>query len=102
MVSARSHVWTDTDPDRCGMLDFVFEDGFGFERYADYILDVPMYFVYRDGRYIDASGQSFRDFLDGRLPALPGEKPLITDRSEERRVGKECVRTGRSRGRPEH
>jgi len=79
MLSARSHVWTDTDPDRCGMLDFVFEDGFGFERYADYILDVPMYFVYRDGKYIDASGQSFRDFLDGRLPALPGEKPLITD-----------------------
>ena len=79
MLSARSHVWTDTDPDRCGMLDFVFEDGFGFERYADYILDVPMYFVYRDGKYVDASGQSFRDFLEGRLPALPGEKPLITD-----------------------
>ncbi|MFN4088581.1 MAG: glutamate--cysteine ligase [Alphaproteobacteria bacterium] len=79
MLSARSHVWTDTDPDRCGMLDFVFEDGFGFERYTDYILDVPMYFAYRDGTYVDASGQSFRDFLDGRLPALPGEAPLITD-----------------------
>ena len=78
-LSYRSKVWTDTDPDRCGLLDFVFEDGFGFERYTDYILDVPMYFVYRDGRYIDASGQSFRDFLDGRLPALPGERPLITD-----------------------
>jgi glutamate--cysteine ligase len=77
--SFRSHVWTDTDPDRCGDLPFVFEDGFGFERYADYILDVPMYFVYRDGRYIDASGQSFRDFLDRRLPALPGEAPLTTD-----------------------
>src|SRR5690606_24167261 len=78
-LSYRSKVWTDTDPDRCGLLDFVFEDGFGSERYTDYILDVPMYFVYRDGRYIDASGQSFRDFLDGRLPALPGERPLITD-----------------------
>ena len=78
-LSYRSHVWTDTDPDRSGMLPFVFEDGFGFERYADYILDVPMYFVYRDGRYIDASGQSFRAFLDGRLPALPGEHPTIAD-----------------------
>jgi glutamate--cysteine ligase len=77
--SYRSHIWTDTDPDRCGMLPFVFEDGFGFERYADYMLDVPMYFVYRDGKYIDASGQSFRDFLQGKLPALPGELPLMTD-----------------------
>ena len=77
-LSSRSHVWTDTDPDRSGMLDFVFEDGFGFERYADYILDVPMYFAYRGG-YVDASGQSFRDFLQGKLPALPGELPLITD-----------------------
>lgn len=77
--SFRSHIWTDTDPDRTGDLPFVFEDGFGFERYVDYLLDVPMYFVYRDGQYIDASGQSFRDFLAGRLPALPGEQPLITD-----------------------
>jgi glutamate--cysteine ligase len=78
-LSFRSHVWTDTDPDRSGMLPFVFEDGFGFERYADYMLDVPMYFVYRDGAYIDASGQSFRDFMAGKLPALPGEKPTISD-----------------------
>lgn len=77
--SWRSHVWTDTDPDRCGMLPFVFEDGFGFERYVDWMLDVPMYFVYREGRYIDASGQSFRDFMDGRLPALPGERPRMGD-----------------------
>jgi glutamate--cysteine ligase len=77
--SFRAHIWTDTDPDRTGDLPFVFESGFGFERYVDYALDVPMYFVYRDGRYIDASGQSFRDFLEGRLPALPGEKPLLTD-----------------------
>ena len=77
--SYRSHIWTDTDPDRTGVLPFVFEDGMGFERYVDHVLDVPMYFVYRDGRYIDASGQSFRDFLDGRLPALPGEKPTIND-----------------------
>jgi len=78
-LSYRSHVWTDTDPDRCGMLPFVFEDGFGFERYVDYMLDVPMYFVYRDGAYIDASGQSFRDFMAGKLPALPGERPMMDD-----------------------
>ena len=78
-LSFRSHVWEDTDPDRCGMLPFVFEPGMGFERYVDYMLDVPMYFVYRDGRYIDAAGQSFRDFLAGRLPALPGEIPTTGD-----------------------
>jgi glutamate--cysteine ligase len=77
--SYRSFVWTQTDPDRCGTLPFVFEDGFGFERYVDYMLDVPMYFVYRDGNYVDASGQSFRDFMAGRLPALPGELPRIGD-----------------------
>lgn len=78
-LSFRSHIWSDTDPDRTGMLPFVFEDGFGYERYLDYALDVPMYFVYRDGKYLDVAGQSFRDFLDGRLPALPGEKPLVSD-----------------------
>ena len=78
-LSYRSHIWSDTDPGRTGMLPFVFEDGFGYERYADYALDVPMYFVYRDGRYIDAAGQSFRDFLKGELPALPGEKPTEKD-----------------------
>jgi len=78
-LSYRSHIWTDTDPDRSGNLPFVFEDGFGFERYVDYILDVPMYFVYRDGKYVDASGQSFRDFLNGKLPALPGEYPVLSD-----------------------
>ena len=78
-LSYRSHIWTDTDPDRSGMLPFVFEDGFGFERYVDYLLNVPMYFVYRDGTYIDASGQSFQDFMDGKLPALPGEKPQLSD-----------------------
>jgi glutamate--cysteine ligase len=81
-LSYRSHVWTDTDPDRCGILPFVFEDGMGFERYVDYVLDVPMYFVYRDGEYIDAAGQSFGDFLAGRLPALPGEVPTISDWSD--------------------
>ena len=77
--SFRSHIWEDTDPDRTGMLPFVFEDGFGYERYCDYALDVPMYFVYRDGKYIDVAGESFRDFIDGKLPQLPGEKPRITD-----------------------
>jgi glutamate--cysteine ligase len=78
-LSYRAHVWSDTDPDRTGMLPFVFEDGFGFERYVDYALDTPMYFVYRNGRYIDASGQSFRHFLKGKLPALPGELPTMKD-----------------------
>jgi len=77
--SYRSHIWEDTDPSRTGMLPFVFDEGFGYERYCDYALDVPMYFVFRDGKYIDAAGQSFRDFLEGRLPALPGEKPTIAD-----------------------
>ncbi|MEQ8701546.1 MAG: glutamate-cysteine ligase family protein, partial [Bauldia litoralis] len=77
--SFRARIWSNTDPDRSGMLPFVFEDGMGFERWVDYVLDVPMYFVYRAGTYIDASGQSFRDFMDGRLPALPGEKPTMSD-----------------------
>src|ERR1700744_4598540 len=79
LLSNRAHVWTDTDPDRPGMLRFVFEDGFAFEPYARYALDVPMYFVKRDGRYIDASGQSFRAFMAGELPVLPGEKPDLKD-----------------------
>ncbi|MGB3624427.1 MAG: glutamate--cysteine ligase [Henriciella sp.] len=78
-LSYRSHIWTDTDPDRSGMLPFMFEEGAGFERYVDYALDVPMYFVRRGGVYLDASGLSFRDFLDGKLPILPGEKPAIDD-----------------------
>ncbi|HEX7968308.1 MAG TPA: glutamate--cysteine ligase [Stellaceae bacterium] len=78
-LSYRSHVWSDVDPDRTGLLPFVFEEGFGFERYVDYMLDVPMYFVYRNGRYIDAAGQSFRGFLKGRVPALPGERPTLSD-----------------------
>ena len=78
-MSYRSHIWTDTDPARTGMLPFVFDEGFGYERYVDYMLDVPMYFVFRDGKYIDAAGQSFRDFLKGELPALPGEKPRLSD-----------------------
>lgn len=77
--SWRSRVWRDLDPARTGMLPFVFEDGMGFERYVEYALDVPMYFVYRDGKYIDALGMSFRDFLKGELPALPGEMPLMSD-----------------------
>ena len=77
--SYRAEIWRDTDPDRSGMLPFAFEDGMGFERYVDYALDVPMYFVYRDGRYIDVSGSSFRDFLNGKLEALPGAKPTLDD-----------------------
>jgi glutamate--cysteine ligase len=77
--SWRARVWRDLDADRTGMLPFVFEDGMGFQRYVDYALDVPMYFVYRGGKYIDALGQSFRDFLKGQLPALPGEMPMLSD-----------------------
>jgi glutamate--cysteine ligase len=77
--SYRAHIWQDTDPDRCGILPFVFDQGMGFERYVDYLLDVPMYFVYRDGNYIDAVGQSFKDFMKGCLPALPGAFPTLAD-----------------------
>ena len=78
-LSFRSHIWEDTDADRTGMLPFVFEDGFGYERYADYALNVPMYFVFRDGKYLDASGLDFKDFIAGKLSILPGEKPTIDD-----------------------
>ncbi len=78
-LSYRSHIWSDTDPHRTGMLPFVFEEGFGYERYVEYMLDVPMYFVFRDGKYIDAAGMSFRDFMKGKLPALPGELPTEND-----------------------
>ncbi|MBI1187158.1 MAG: glutamate--cysteine ligase [Alphaproteobacteria bacterium] len=78
-LSYRGHIWTDTDPDRTGMLPFVFESGMSFERYTDYALDVPMYFVYRNGAYVDVAGRSFRDFMQGKLPELPGELPTIKD-----------------------
>lgn len=78
-LSYRSHIWTDTDPHRTGMLPFVFDKGFGYERYADYMLDVPMYFVFRDGGYIDAAGLDFKDFLAGNLSVRPGEKPTKDD-----------------------
>ncbi len=78
-LSYRSHIWTDTDPDRCGILPFVFEEGMGFEAYVDHVLDVPMYFIYRDGKYIDVAGQSFRDFMRGELPGYPGHKPIMQD-----------------------
>jgi glutamate--cysteine ligase len=78
-LSYRANIWTDTDPDRTGMLPFAFEDGMGFERYVDYALDVPMYFVYRGGKYIDVSGQSFRAFMEGRLHNLAGVRPSSSD-----------------------
>jgi glutamate--cysteine ligase len=81
-LSYRSHCWTDTDPDRCGMLPFVFEDGFGYERWVDYLLDVPMYFVYRDGVYHDVAGKSFRDYMAGKLEGFEGQLPTMTDWSD--------------------
>jgi glutamate--cysteine ligase len=78
-LSYRSHIWTDVDNDRAGMLPFVFEDGMGFERYVDYALDVPMYFVYRDGKYIDVAGKSFRKFMAGEVPELKGITPTMDD-----------------------
>ncbi|XP_058732006.1 glutamate--cysteine ligase, chloroplastic-like isoform X1 [Vicia villosa] len=78
-VSMRSHIWTDTDPDRTGMLPFVFEDSFGFEQYVDYALDVPMYFAYRKKRYIDCTRNTFRDFMAGKLHSIPGELPTLND-----------------------
>ncbi len=78
-LSYRSRIWLDTDADRSGMLPFAFEDGMGFERYVEYALDVPMYFIYRDGVYNDVSGLSFRDFLKGELKGFVGEKPTMSD-----------------------
>ncbi|KAK3434352.1 glutamate--cysteine ligase, chloroplastic [Eucalyptus grandis] len=78
-LSMRSQIWTDTDNNRAGMLPFVFDDSFGFEQYVDYALDVPMYFVYRKKKYIDCTGMSFRDFLAGKLPCIPGELPTLND-----------------------
>ncbi|WP_083100558.1 glutamate--cysteine ligase [Pseudophaeobacter leonis] len=77
--SWRSKIWRHLDDSRTGMLPFVFDEGFGFEAYVQYALDVPMYFVYRDGEYVNALGMSFRDFLQGKLPALPGETPTLSD-----------------------
>ena len=77
--SWRSRIWRGLDDSRTGMLPFAFKGDFGFQAYVDWVLDVPMYFVYRDGKYINALGQSFRDFLKGELPALPGEKPTLSD-----------------------
>jgi glutamate--cysteine ligase len=78
-LSFRSQIWTDTDNNRAGMLPWAFEDGMGFERYVDYALDVPMYFVKRGDKYIDLAGKSFRDFFAGKLAELPGERPTISD-----------------------
>jgi glutamate--cysteine ligase len=78
-LSFRSEIWRDTDNQRAGMLPWAFEDGMGFERWTDYALDVPMYFVKRGDKYIDVSGKSFLDFFAGKLPQLPGERPTISD-----------------------
>ena len=78
-LSFRAHIWTDTDNQRAGMLPWAFEDGMGFERWVDYALDVPMYFIKRGDKYIDVSGKSFRDFFAGKLAELPGERPTISD-----------------------
>jgi len=81
-LSYRSELWRETDADRTGMLPFAFEDGMSFERYVDYALDVPMYFIKRGGEQLDVAGQSFRDFMDGRMPALPGQRPAMADWSD--------------------
>jgi glutamate--cysteine ligase len=78
-LSMRSAIWLDTDAARTGMLPFAFEDGMGFERYVDYALDVPMYFIKRGDTYIDVAGQSFRDLLAGKLPSAPGERASVSD-----------------------
>src|ERR1700742_3417822 len=78
-LSYRSQIWTDVDNARSGMLPWVFEDGMSFERYVDYALDVPMYFVYRDGQYIDVAGKSFRDFLAHKIPDVKNIEPMMSD-----------------------
>jgi glutamate--cysteine ligase len=78
-LSFRSHIWLDTDKARTGVLPFVFDQGFGFDRYVEHALDVPMYFVIRNKQYVNVAGESFRAFLKGELPQLPGEKPTVKD-----------------------
>jgi glutamate--cysteine ligase len=81
-LSSRANVWTDTDPHRTGLLDFVFQDGFGFEAYARWAIDVPMYFAKREGRYVDLAGRSFRKFMAGELDELPGDRATMKDWSD--------------------
>jgi glutamate--cysteine ligase len=81
-LTFRGEIWRDTDKARTGLLPFAFDEGMSFERYVDYALDVPMYFVYRHGRYFDVAGASFRDFMAGKLAQLPGERPLMSDWSD--------------------
>jgi glutamate--cysteine ligase len=78
-LSFRSHIWLNTDRARTGMLAFAFEEGMGYDRYAEHALDVPMYFVIRNGEYVNVAGESFRAFLEGRLPQLPGDRPTVKD-----------------------
>ena len=97
-LSMRSEIWRDTDNARAGMLPFAFEDGMGFERYVDYALDVPMYFVKRGDNYIDVAGKSFRDFLAGKLAELPGERPRCrTGPTTSRRFSRRCGSSAISR-----
>ena len=77
--SLRRHIWTDTDPDRCGVLKVALEEDFGFISYINFALSVPMYFIVRENKYIDCTGKSFLDFLNGNLDIMPGEKPTIED-----------------------
>ena len=79
LKSTRAEAWTDTDPDRCGVPGFVFDDDFGYARWVDYILDVPMYFLHRGEDYLDVSGLSFRDFMAGSLPGFEGQFPSMAD-----------------------
>jgi len=79
LKSTRAHVWTDTDPDRCGVPEIVFDSGFGYEAWIDYILDVPMYFLHRGDDYLDVSGLSFAEFMAGRLTGFEGQYPLLHD-----------------------
>ena len=78
-LSYRARVWHDVDPDRSGLLPFVFEDGFGFERYVDYALDVPMYFIFRGDHYVDMTRYTFRQFLAGEARDLTAERATLSD-----------------------
>jgi glutamate--cysteine ligase len=108
-LSMRSHIWLDTDKDRTGMMAFAFEDGFGYERYVDWALDVPMYFVKRDATYHDVAGASFRDLFAGKLAQLPGERATRSDWANhvstlfpEVRVKRYMEMRGADVGGPEH
>ena len=78
-ITRRAAIWFDVDKDRCGTPKFIFDENLSFESWVDYALKVPMYFIKRNGQYINCAGASFEKFMLGKLEQLSNEKPTILD-----------------------